>query len=266
MRLPSHRQIRQLECVVANHPSGFFTLAAAPRQPLDATTWPTSPRKTRVRGFRRHASGQTSSRRRCRSINTPGLRGCVYKTVSGRHEWLNHDPIQENGGINLYGFVFNSSLNLIDPIGFQCLLFEPPPVLPIPPELIDEAIQLNRGAARVPLPDGRKLDLFGKPHPDENGNPVPTPHVHEPKDPHPSPYDELYPRGNQAIPRPATPQDIQDAINHLQGGNGSAGGCSNCNQNNPSFTYPKGMQPPSDTNAESPQPWHPRIIGGCPEA
>lgn len=117
MRLPSHRQIRQLECVVANHPSGFFDLAAAPRQPLDATTLPTSPRKTRVRGFRRHASGQTSSRRRCRSIITPGLRGCGYKTVSGRHEFLNQDPIQENGGINLYGFVRNNPINLFDPLG-----------------------------------------------------------------------------------------------------------------------------------------------------
>ena len=83
--------------MVANHPSGFFDLAAAPRQPLAVAAWPTSPRKTRVRGFRRHASGQTSSRRRCRSIITPGLRGCGYKIVSGRHEWPNHDPLGEPG-------------------------------------------------------------------------------------------------------------------------------------------------------------------------
>ena len=83
--------------MVANHPSGFFDLAAAPRQPLAVAAWPTSPRKTRVRGFRRHASGRLSSRRRCRSIITPGSRGCAYKTVSGRHEWPNRDPLGEPG-------------------------------------------------------------------------------------------------------------------------------------------------------------------------
>jgi uncharacterized protein RhaS with RHS repeats len=50
---------------------------------------------------------------------TPGLRGCGYKTVSGRHEWLNRDPIQEAGGLNLYGYVGNSPINRIDPLGLE---------------------------------------------------------------------------------------------------------------------------------------------------
>jgi len=80
---------------------------------------PTSPRKTRVRGFRRCASGQTSSRRRCRSMFTPGSRVCGYKTVSGRHEWLNRDPIGELGGLNLYAYVGNNPIDLFDPLGLE---------------------------------------------------------------------------------------------------------------------------------------------------
>jgi hypothetical protein len=119
--------------VVANHPSGFFDLAAAPRQPLATTTWPTSPRKTRVGVFPQCPSGQTSSRRRCRSMFTPGSRACGYKTVSGRHEWPNRDPIGEPGfevlrngkanvaigGVNLYLFVKNNAENYFDPLGLD---------------------------------------------------------------------------------------------------------------------------------------------------
>jgi hypothetical protein len=48
-----------------------------------------------------------------------GFRGCAYKTASGRFKWLNQDPIQERGGINLYGFVGNNPVNNFDPFGLQ---------------------------------------------------------------------------------------------------------------------------------------------------
>jgi hypothetical protein len=48
---------------------------------------------------------------------TPGSRGCGYKTVSGRHEFLNQDPIQERGGINLYRTMYNNPVSTIDPLG-----------------------------------------------------------------------------------------------------------------------------------------------------
>jgi uncharacterized protein RhaS with RHS repeats len=37
--------------------------------------------------------------------------------VSGRHEWPNQDPIEELGGLNLYGYVGNNPVNYVDPFG-----------------------------------------------------------------------------------------------------------------------------------------------------
>ena len=41
----------------------------------------------------------------------------AYDPVTGR--WLSRDPIGENGGVNLYGYVSNSPLNLWDPLGLE---------------------------------------------------------------------------------------------------------------------------------------------------
>ncbi len=43
------------------------------------------------------------------------LAQAFYNPSTGR--WLNRDPIEENGGINLYCFVQNNSIDEIDPIG-----------------------------------------------------------------------------------------------------------------------------------------------------
>jgi RHS repeat-associated protein len=45
--------------------------------------------------------------------------------------WLNHDPIQEQGGLNLYEYVQNNPVRYIDPLGLQ-----------IPPQVIDEIGQI----------------------------------------------------------------------------------------------------------------------------
>ena len=44
-------------------------------------------------------------------------RPCSYKTASGRPYWPSADPIGENGGINLYGFVGNNGVNTVDTLG-----------------------------------------------------------------------------------------------------------------------------------------------------
>ena len=50
-----------------------------------------------------------------------------YAPALGR--WLTRDPLGEEGGINLYGFVGNNSINYIDPYGDQAVV----PILPPPP-------------------------------------------------------------------------------------------------------------------------------------
>jgi RHS repeat-associated protein len=163
--------------MVADRQSRFTFLAAdllSAAQPL-----PTPLQKTRVGGFRRHASGRLSRRRRDRSINTPGSRGCAYKTVSGRHEWLNHDPIQERGGINLYQFVFNNPLKHIDEYGL---------------EGEDEGDENLDDAEYNPV-----YDLFG----------IQRPQTFGAQD---EPNDELEPSPNDPNSQPLTPEQYQDGL------------------------------------------------------
>ena len=78
------------------------------------------PRKTCIKGSRRHASGQSSLRHQSRPIITSGSRRCAYQTLSRRSAWLNRDPIAEKGGVNVYEFVKNNSENRIDAFGLLC--------------------------------------------------------------------------------------------------------------------------------------------------
>jgi RHS repeat-associated protein len=48
----------------------------------------------------------------------PGLYYYGYRFYDPNlQRWLNRDPIEEDGGVNLYGFVFNAAVNLVDPFG-----------------------------------------------------------------------------------------------------------------------------------------------------
>jgi len=91
---------------------GCFPALAIRPQPLE----------TRVGGWEQFASGQTSVVAVQSPENAMGLRGCAYKSASGRLKWPNQDPLGEAGGINLYQFVYNSPLNYIDPDGKNPLL------------------------------------------------------------------------------------------------------------------------------------------------
>ena len=54
-----------------------------------------------------------------------------YNPQTGR--WLNRDPIEENGGQNLYGFVLNDPVSNDDFLGLQWIPNLPPPGWPTPP-------------------------------------------------------------------------------------------------------------------------------------
>ena len=53
--------------------------------------------------------------------------------------WLSRDPLGEEGGINLYGFVGNDGINDYDYLGlavFAPPIPVPPPAIPVPPPVI----------------------------------------------------------------------------------------------------------------------------------
>jgi RHS repeat-associated protein len=52
--------------------------------------------------------------------------GCRYDLPPDVGNWLNPDPIQETGGLNLYGFVGNAPINGIDPLGQRPVLAKDP--------------------------------------------------------------------------------------------------------------------------------------------
>lgn len=94
-----------------------FHFLAADRLRRLPVACPTSPLKTRVRGFCARPSGRLSRRgRRTRTIAT-GCGGCGYKTASGRAKWISRDPSQEEGGLNLYSLVTNNPVNDSDILG-----------------------------------------------------------------------------------------------------------------------------------------------------
>ena len=86
----------------------------------------TSRRKTRVGLFLRRSTGRTLATRSQVARIASGCAVLSSRTVSGRPDWLARDPIGENGGLNLYGYVGNNPIDRIDPLG----LFTPVVVMP----------------------------------------------------------------------------------------------------------------------------------------
>jgi len=73
-----------------------------------------------------------STKRTCNTTDLVLYEYRVYKPSIGR--WANRDPIEEEGGLNLYAYVGNDPVNECDPLGLLAgaPLPAPPPTLPPP--------------------------------------------------------------------------------------------------------------------------------------
>ena len=79
----------------------------------------TSPHTTRVGCLYHNPSGRRCRRGHFRSVFTPSSCRYTYQTVPGRSGWPSRDPIEERGGMNLYGFVGNNSIAEVDVLGLS---------------------------------------------------------------------------------------------------------------------------------------------------
>ena len=77
----------------------------------------TSLPENRVRGFSRCRPGRLCARHISNHGMATSSRACGYNYASGRAKWLSRDPIGEDGGLNLYGYVGNSPIDDVDPYG-----------------------------------------------------------------------------------------------------------------------------------------------------
>src|SRR5215472_2385232 len=68
---------------------------------------------------RQYPVSHGSRRGRRRKITTLAYQSCVHRDATSRrlHNWLNKDPIEEKGGVNLYNYVGNCPVNGFDPFG-----------------------------------------------------------------------------------------------------------------------------------------------------
>jgi hypothetical protein len=95
------------------------SLAATKKRQPGALTKSTSTSKNRVWGFESIPSGRPGADLDLSWENAIGSVQFTYETASGRAGWLSRDPIAERGGINLYDYVRNNPVDLIDPLGLN---------------------------------------------------------------------------------------------------------------------------------------------------
>ena len=68
----------------------------------------------------------------------------------GLQRWINRDPIQEDGGVNLYGFINNKIGSSVDPDGLQCFIGGIPPILVSQPPIVPPRLMLPPPRPYIP--------------------------------------------------------------------------------------------------------------------
>lgn len=101
--------------LLASTPGNAFAAPAAGSR-LASGKLTSPPKKPRL-GFFENASGRTRGLHLPARRTAMGYVGYSYKLASGRPHWLNADPIQEQGGLNMYGMVGNDPVDKWDLLG-----------------------------------------------------------------------------------------------------------------------------------------------------
>jgi len=101
---------------------GFY--ATAIRAPRRGKTAPSlaHARQTTPQPLEPHQENPPTPTATASGVRFYGYR--LYNPELGR--WINRDPIEEEGGLNLYGFVLNNPLQFIDILGALVLLYQDP--------------------------------------------------------------------------------------------------------------------------------------------
>ena len=120
--------------------------------------------KNRVWGFFENSNRTRPANRRQPSELRRKIRPTPTKTASGIPYWPSRDPIEEEGGINLYGFVGNDGVNYVDLVGLSKL----------PGTVWMRCLRCKDGSSKgkmtcwFEMPDGRTGDPFPSNH--QGGN------------------------------------------------------------------------------------------------
>ena len=77
----------------------------------------------------------------------------------GLQRWINRDPIQEDGGVNLHIFINNKVGSYVDPDGLQCFIGGIPPVLISQPPIVPPRLMLPPPRPYIP-PYGLRPNPF----------------------------------------------------------------------------------------------------------